>query len=110
MAFAEPEAKADADANYWYGNWGYNWPSNSQYRWGYPSYGWGFPSGFRNFGKRSADAEPEAKADADANYWYGNWGYNWPSYSGSRWGYQSGYMNFNQQPYRYGYPSWNYQG
>ena len=91
MAFAEPEAKADADANYWYGNWGYNWPSNSQYRWGYPSYGWGFPSGFRNFGKRSADAEPEAKADADPYLLYGGY------YGHLGYGYGYGY------PYRYGY-------
>merc|ERR1711892_383302 len=111
-AFAEPEAKPDADA-YYYGNYGYNGASSLSYavRPVFSSYGgYGLGSGavgyaarpyvssnghassthsgygavgytahpcggygLRSFGKRSADAGPEAEADA---YYYGNYGCN----------------------------------
>merc|ERR1712227_58357 len=54
MAMAEPEADADA----WYGYYGYGL---RPYNYGYRTYGYGYP--YRYFGKRSADAEPEAEAD-----------------------------------------------
>merc|ERR1712141_979586 len=70
VAFAEPEA--DADAYYGYGGYGYypafynaypNWPGVR---------GLGFSSTcFGCRGKRSADAEPAA--DADAAYFYGGY-------------------------------------
>merc|ERR1712003_366304 len=63
-AFAEPEAKADADAALLYGAYPY-------------SYG-------HYLGKRSADAEPEAKADADPALLYGAYGYAGYPYAGLR--------------------------
>merc|ERR1712209_79019 len=55
---AKREAEADADA--YYGYYGYARPY--AYGLGYRSYGYGYPYAY--YGKRSADAEPEAKADA----------------------------------------------
>merc|ERR1712098_398643 len=73
VAFAEPEAKADADAALLYGAYGYG-----GYGLGYAGYGlgyagYGYPYGYSGYyghylGKRSADAEPEAKADAALLY------------------------------------------
>jgi len=54
-ADAEPEADADA----YYGYYGYARP----YAYGYRSYGYGYPYRYGYYGKRSADAEPEAEAD-----------------------------------------------
>merc|ERR1711935_199369 len=76
-AFAEPEAKPDADADaYYYGNYGYNGASSLGYA-VHPvvsSYG---SYGLRSFGKRSAEADPEAKAEAEADAYYnGNYGYH----------------------------------
>merc|ERR1711935_327600 len=100
-AFAEPEAKPDADADaYYYGNYGYNGASSLGFAVhpvvsSYGGYGLGsgavgyaahpyFSScgsygshGLRSFGKRSAKADPEAKAEAEADaYYYGNYGCN----------------------------------
>merc|ERR1711935_871983 len=97
-AFAEPEAKPDADADaYYYGNYGYNGASSLGYAVhpvvsSYGGYGLGsgavgyaahpyFSSygsyGLRSFGKRSAEADPEAKAEAEADAYYnGNYGYH----------------------------------
>merc|ERR1711953_556418 len=112
-ADAEPTAVADADAYYRpysYGSsQGYNWPMNSgynmnnmnnnnmnmdmnnmnnmdymnnmnmnRYMWNRP----GMQQGY-NYGKRSADAEPTAVAEADADAYYRPYsygysqGYNW---------------------------------
>merc|ERR1712079_592784 len=90
---AEPEADADAAVYYggYYGHpgyYGYGGYRSGYY--GYPySYGYGNYYG-RHFGKRSADAEP--KADADAAVYYGGY-YGHPRAYG---GYYGGY------PYRYG--------
>merc|ERR1712088_1078279 len=71
-AYAAPEAEANADPAYFYGNY-----------YGYPSYysGYGY-SGYA-YWKREAGAEPEAKADASADpaYWYGNYGWGSPYYN-----------------------------
>merc|ERR1712038_825613 len=51
---------------------------------GYGGY-YGHPyryGGYRYFGKRSADAEPEADADASADAWYGYYGYGHRGYYG----------------------------
>merc|ERR1711974_269741 len=40
------------------------------------------------YGKRSADAEPAADADAKP-WWYGNYGYGWPAYGYSYYGKRS---------------------
>jgi len=103
-AGAEPEAKADASADpaYWYGNYGWGSPYYNSYaynNWGwnrayaYPAYNY-----YNRFWKRSADAQPEADADANPEaYWYGN-AYG---FYGNRWGY-SGYY----RPYGY---NWGYR-
>merc|ERR1712176_477680 len=76
-AFAEPEAKADADAALLYGAYGYA---------GYSGYTYGaYPYSYGHYlGKRSADAEPEAKADADPALLYGAYGYAGYPYAGLR--------------------------
>merc|ERR1712150_413822 len=78
-ADAEPEAAADAEADpaLLYGAYGYGLPYSSVYR----SYG-AYPYGYRTYGaypyayygKRSADAEPEADAEADPALLYGAYG------------------------------------
>merc|ERR1719378_756399 len=91
LASAEPEAKADAkaDAALLYGAYGYaGLPYARPYAYGYRSYG--YPA-YGYYGKRSADAEP--KADADA--YYGYYGYARP--------YAYGYRS-------YGYPAYGYYG
>merc|ERR1712025_1286984 len=77
-AYAAPEAEANADPAYFYGNY-YGYPSyySGKVYSGYASPYWG---GYYNQGygywKREAGAEPEANADASADpaYWYGNYG------------------------------------
>merc|ERR1711911_334151 len=73
---AEPEADANADPAVLYGAYGYGLPYASVYG-GYRTYGAypGYSYGY--YGKRSADAEPEAAADAEADpaLLYGAYGY-----------------------------------
>merc|ERR1712061_375467 len=98
---AEPEADADAAAAYYGGYYGY-----PGYGYGY-GYGRGYYGGYyggypygrygyaHHYGKRSADAEPEADAEADpaylyaghygyAGYPYGAYGYPYGAYYGYR--------------------------
>ena len=78
---AEPEAepKPDAAADAWYGYYGYPYRYYGYYPYRYGYYG-------HYLGKRSADAEPTAaaeaspNADAAADAWYGYYGY--PGYYG----------------------------
>merc|ERR1711894_566243 len=82
VAFAEPEADAKADPALLYGACGYGY-----------------------YGKRSADAEPEAAADAEADpaLLYGAYGYGLP-YSGvyrSYGAYPYGYRTYGAYPYAY---------
>merc|ERR1712021_90863 len=102
-AFAEPKAKADADAALLYGAYGYGGyasPYTLGYR-GYAGYA-GYAGAYGAYpyagaysghyiGKRSADAEPEA----DANAYYGAYGYC--GYSGLA-GY-TGYSAYGAYPY-----------
>merc|ERR1711892_879341 len=96
-AFAEPEAKPEADADaYYYGNYGYGAvgslgyaarplvssvgyaarPALSSYSYAARPYVSSYGSyGLRSLGKRSAGAEPEAEAEADAYYYGNNYGY-----------------------------------
>merc|ERR1711936_510716 len=92
LAYAEPEAEADAALLYGaYGYAGYH-PYASVYS-GYRGY-YGHPYTYGGYyGKRSADAEPEADADA----LYGYYGYARP-YGGYYGGYRYGYAGY---PYRY---------
>merc|ERR1712025_241476 len=128
-------AEADADA-YYYGNYGYGklgYSSLGYSNLGYSSVGYsnlGYSSlpytrsygvssynpyvstygyGLRTLGKRSADAEPEADADA---YYYGNYGYGaygnlgYSSLGYSNLGYSSlGYSNlgYSSLPYTRSY-------
>merc|ERR1712212_1408192 len=139
--FAEPEAKADADAALLYGAYGYGGYA-SPYSLGYAGYGglgayrgyagyaspyslgyagYGGLSAYRTYagygaypytygahylGKRSADAEPEAKADADAALLYSRYGYASP-YVGGYASVYSGYRGYAGLPYAYGgYPAY----
>merc|ERR1712025_1267617 len=91
-AFAEPEAKADADAALLYGRYGYTGLGYAGLGYSglgyaglrYAGLGYGYPYtyGARIICKRSADAEPEAEADADAALLYGAYGYTGLGYSG----------------------------
>merc|ERR1712058_123696 len=97
-AFAEPEAKADADAALLYGAYGYAAPyayGCSGYPYSYGAYPYSY-GGYRYLGKRSADAEPEA----DAALLYGAYGY-----AGYAAPYAYGYSGYAGYPYAYGaYP------
>merc|ERR1712179_144856 len=105
-ADAEPEAAADAEADpaLLYGAYGYGIPYSSVYR----SYG-AYPYGYRTYGaypyayygKRSADAEPEADAEADPALLYGAYVYGLP-YAGVYGGYRT-YGAYGAYPYSYGY-------
>merc|ERR1719420_2215266 len=119
-------AEADADAwyqPYGYSNWGYNWPMMSGYR--QMNYMNGHEGHrFQSYGKREAEAEP--KADADA--WYQPYGYlnynNWNMYSNWNRPSYTQYRTFYHkrsadaeadadawyQPYGYGYSNWGYNG
>merc|ERR1712066_507716 len=89
VAFAEPEADPKADPWYTYGGYtGY--PYAGVYG-GYRAYG-AYPYSYGYYGKRSADAEPEAEADP----WY-TYGYGHP-YAGV----YGGYRAYGAYPYSYG--------
>merc|ERR1712201_32795 len=108
-AFAEPEAKADADAGLLYGAYGYSSLGYAGYHGlgyagyaGYPyAYGaYPYAHGAHYIGKRAADAEPEA--DADAAVLYGAYGYSGLGYAGY---HGLGYRGYAGYPYAYGaYP------
>merc|ERR1711872_116722 len=101
---ADPEAKADAEADpYYYGGYGYGGYGLRSYGgYGYGGYGRGYYGGYRGYyGKREAEAEPEAKAEADPYYYGGygrSYGYGLRSYGG--YGYYGGY---GRGYYGYGY-------
>merc|ERR1712098_962530 len=111
-ALADPEADADA----WYGAFGYSTPyALGSYGYGGLGYGYGGYGyaglGYGGYGygrgywKRSADAEPEAEADADA--WYETYGYAAP-YAIGAYGYTGlgyaglGYASLGYGGYGYG--------
>merc|ERR1712154_739597 len=92
VAFAEPEADPKADPWLTYGYAGY--PYAGVYG-GYRTYG-AYPYSYAYYGKRSAEAEPEA--EADPALLYGAYGYGLP-YSGV----YGGYRTYGAYPYSYGY-------
>merc|ERR1711911_294288 len=101
---AEPEADANADPAVLYGAYGYGLPYASVYG-GYRTYGAypGYSYGY--YGKRSAGAEPEAAADAEADpaLLYGAYGYGHPysSVYRSYGAYPYGYRTYGAYPYAY---------
>merc|ERR1711862_521730 len=86
FAAAEAEADAKADAGLLYGAYGYG-AGLGYAGLGYAGVGYGYAApaaygystlgygGLGYYGKRSADAEPKADADADAGLLYGAYGY-----------------------------------
>merc|ERR1712141_824788 len=96
MALADAEPKADADPYYGYYGLGYH---GLGYGLGYRGYGYGYGLGYYGgyYGKRSADAEPtaaaEAKADADPYYGYYGLGYHGLGY-GRAYGYGLGHYGY----------------
>merc|ERR1719225_2186953 len=66
VAFAEPEADPKADPWLTYGYAGYGYPYAGVYG-GYRTYG-AYPYSYGYYGKRSAEAEPEAEADPAVLY------------------------------------------
>merc|ERR1712063_196230 len=106
VAFAEPEADAKADPALLYGAYGYGLPYAGVYG-GYRTYGGygAYPYSYGYYGKRSADAEPEAAADAEADpaLLYGAYGYGLPysSVYRSYGAYPYGYRTYGAYPYAY---------
>merc|ERR1712110_694849 len=105
VAFTEPEADAKADPAVLYGAYGYGLPYASVYG-GYRTYGaYPYTYGGAYYGKRSADAEPEAAADAEADpaLLYGAYGYGLPysSVYRSYGAYPYGYRTYGAYPYGY---------
>merc|ERR1712059_123651 len=111
-ALAAPEADADA----YYGGYGYGhqlaWPST--YGLGFQSTVYGARGYAHGYGKRSADAEPTAEADADAYYGYGGYGGYGHGYGGyghgyGHGGYSHGYGHGYGRGYGHGY-GYGYHG
>merc|ERR1712227_755971 len=114
VAFAEPEADPKADPWLTYGYAGYGYPYAGVYG-GYRTYG-AYPYSYAYYGKRSAEAEPEA--EADPALLYGAYGYGAYPYAGVYGGYRTygaygyglpysgvygGYRTYGAYPYSYGY-------
>merc|ERR1711955_127398 len=113
--FAEPEAKADADAALLYGGYGYTGLGYAGLGYagyaGYPYTGYGYsaysPYSYGHYlGKRSADAEP--KAEADPALLYGAYGYTGLGYAG--YAGRLGYSAYAGYPYLGGYAGYGYGG
>merc|ERR1711902_29397 len=76
---AEADAEADPEADPWllysgYHGYGYGYYGYGLRPYGYRAY-YGYPYRYGYYGKRSADAEPEPEANADAYYGYYGYGY-----------------------------------
>merc|ERR1711911_297249 len=81
MALADAEPKADADPYYGYYGLGYHGLGYRGYGYGLGHYGYAglghYGYGLGYYGKRSADAEPTADADAKADPYYGYYGHGY---------------------------------
>merc|ERR1712037_1012644 len=100
VAFAEPEAGANAEADpaLLYGTYGYGaYPYNTGAYGAYSAYRPYAYSGYY-YGKRSAEAEPEA--EADPALLYNAYGYGLP-YAGA-YGAYGGYRTYGAYPYSNG--------
>merc|ERR1712130_1038130 len=115
MALADAEPKADADPYYGYYGLGHHGLGYGLRSYGYGlghygyaglgHYGYGYGLGYRGYyggyyGKRSADAEPTATADAEADPYYGYYGHG---YHGYGYGLGLGYRAYGYGLGHYGY-------
>merc|ERR1712142_828246 len=103
-AYADPEAKADAEADpaLLYSTHGYGLYSGLHHPYAYGAYYRPY-AGYHYLGKRSAEAEPEANADAEADP-YLLYGYGYPhayGYAGLHHPYA--YSAYHYRPYGYAY-------
>merc|ERR1719500_2302561 len=101
-ADAEPTAAAEPNADAYYGAYGYGLGYSGYHGLGYRSYGYGaYPYAHRGYyyGKRSADAEPTAAAEPEADAYYGYYGYGARPYYGYGLGYR-GYAGYHGLGYR----------
>merc|ERR1712130_965572 len=110
MALADAEPKADADPYYGYYGLGYHSLGYGlrSYGYGLGHYGYGYGLGYRGYyggyyGKRSADAEPTATADAEADPYYGYYGHGYHGYHGYGYGLGLGYRAYGYGLGHYGY-------
>merc|ERR1719464_2009879 len=96
-ADAEPEAAAEADPALLYGAY-HPYAYSGLYR-GYAGFGYPYAHHGYYYGKRSADAEPTAAAEpaADADAYYGYYGYGARPYYGY---YGLGYRGYHGLGYR----------
>merc|ERR1711974_511796 len=91
MALADAEPKADADPYYGYYGHGYHGLGYRAYGYGLGHYGYGHGLGYYGYyGKRSADAEPNA--DTDPYYGYYGLGYHGLGYRA--YGYGLGHYGY----------------
>merc|ERR1719330_1178629 len=100
-ADAEPEAAAEADPALLYSTY-HPYAYSGLYR-GYAGYGYPYAHHGYYYGKRSADAEPTAAAEpaADADAYYGYYGYGARPYYGYGLGYR-GYHGLGYRGYLWG--------
>merc|ERR1712176_1579565 len=103
-AYADPEAKADAEADpaLLYSTYGYGLYSGLHHPYAYGAYYRPY-GGYHYLGKRSAEAEPKAEADAEADP-YLLYGYGYPhayGYAGLHHPYA--YSAYHYRPYGYAY-------
>merc|ERR1712029_1011742 len=105
LSLADAEPKADADPYYGYYGLGYHGLG-----YGLRAYGYGYPYAYGHYGyygKRSADAEPtavaEAKPEADPYYGYYGLGYHGLGYRayGGYYGHGLGYYGYGHGLYGY---------
>merc|ERR1712243_194091 len=122
MALADAEPKADADPYYGYYGLGYHGLGyglrHYGYGLGYHGYGYGlghygYGLGYRGYyggyyGKRSADAEPTATADAEADPYYGYYGLGYHGYGYHGLGYRA--YGYGLGHYGYGHGLYGYYG
>merc|ERR1712158_150158 len=100
MGACEPEAKPEAKADPWLGYYGYAahpYAYSGLYHHAYAGYPYATHGLY--YGKRSADAEPTAAAEpaADADAYYGYYGYGARPYYGY---YGLGYRGYHGLGYR----------
>merc|ERR1712032_27840 len=104
VAFAEPEAEGKAEGNpaLLYGTYGYGVPYAGAYG-AYGAYSAYHPAAYGGYyyGKRSAEAEPEGAADANADAYYRYYGYARPYAYGAGYGYRT-YGAYPYAPAYYG--------